>query len=98
RAKPAGELEEDERKHRGEEGEVRLVSPGAVNADDCPADAEGQQRAHGVTVAEVDGERRLVGGRGEPGEAMAVIHHTVRQREERRRVVELDAAGEGRLA
>ena len=49
-------------------------------------------------MREVDRERRLVGRRGEPVQVSTVLEGVVREGEERRGVVELDVAGEGRLS
>ena len=87
-----------ERQHRGEERDVRLEDPGEVVADEGVPDPDRHQDARRVADPERRRQRRLVGRRREPGEVARVFHHAVGHREVRRGVVELDVAGEGRLA
>ncbi len=95
---PAEDLPEAQREHRGEKADVGLEDPGQISADQLLGRAEGNEDADRVTAGEVEVERRAVGGGFEAGEAATVLHHPVGHREPGGRVVELDEAGEGRMA
>ena len=98
RARPderCDERVEGERQHRGDERQVGLEHPRDVDARQLPCNAERQEDPDRVAVAEVERERRLVGGGSETVEAAAVVHHPIREGEPRRGVVELDVAGKG---
>ena len=89
---------EHECEHRGEKGQIRLQEPCRVRADQPGAYSERQKRPGRIAVSQVDGERRLVRGRGEPVQVTSVLEGPIGQSEKGRAVVELDVAREGRFS
>ena len=95
---PGEERLEAEGEHRGLEGEVRLECPQLVDAREPGPDSEGEHRADRVAgLADVGGQRAPVGRRRQVDRA-TVLEDVIADREPGGGVVELDVAGERRLA
>ena len=97
-AQSRGELPERQRREAGQQRQIGLEDPGQLTAGELGTDAEGDEGRDRVPAGDVEVERRLVARRRQVGDVAAVLHQTIGDRKPGRGVVELDVAGEGRLA